>query len=464
LNVRWSIRWRLTLLNTLTLAVLLIGFAALIYGLLARELIESVDGRLVECQRQFERDGRVANDPSRLKYLIEEFWEHEQIAGAVYSADGRLLMRTDALANDAVPGPQSTAPDARQFHSTTLPIVGRQRVMALPLPHADDGRTVILTTSLADADHTLGGLRAVLVTAVPIMLAVSAMAAYLLAGRALAPVKTLARETRTITANSLDRRLPVFNAHDELGQLTVTVNSMVDRLQRSFDEMRRFTADASHELRTPLTVIRTEAEVSLGKNLDHGEVQQLLGNILEECERLTRVTDQLLTLARQDAGSGQRRQEPVNMVELVRDVLETLRPLAEAKGLALVLKPSSPPSAAAVSGDRDQLRQVLINVLDNAIKYTAEGSVTVAVESAGENVAVSVSDTGAGIPWEHLPHLFERFYRVDKARSRELGGSGLGLSIAKDIVEAHGGRIGLNSVVRQGTTCTVTLPVEPAQG
>ena len=452
-----SIRWRLTLLNTLALAVLLVGFAALVYALLARAVVGSVDAKLLECRRQLERESRIAEDPARLKYFIEEFWEHEQIAAAVYGPNGQLLLRTDELAKDAIPPAPTAEPDSPRFQSARIPILGRQRVVAMRLPNASDKRTVVLAASLADADQTMMQLRTVMLTAVPIMLIVSAVVAYALAARALAPLQSLVQESRSITAQSLHRRLPITNPHDELGHLAATINDMVGRLERSFTEMKRFTADASHELRTPLAVIRAETESALGKAGDE-DVQQMLGSALEECIRLSRLTDQLLTLARQDAGLSEQRRDPVNLAQLAASVVETLRPLAEAKALALAVEPGARPEEAVIRGDSDRLRQVLLNVLDNSLKHTAAGSVTLRVKAAEKEVTIEVRDTGEGIPPDHLPHVFDRFYRVDKARTREQGGTGLGLSIAKSIIDAHGGRIELHSELGQGTTCVMSLP------
>lgn len=452
-----SIRWRLTLLNTLALAVLLVGFGALVYSLLARAVVGSVDGKLLECRRQLEREPRTAEDPARLKYFVEEFWEHEQVAAAVYDANSQLLMRTDELIKDAIPPAPTSEPGSPHFQSTQLPTLGRQRVITMRLPNASDGRSLVLTASLADADQTMMQLGTVMLTAVPIMLMVSAVVAYALAARALAPLQSLVHESRSITAQSLDRRLPITNPHDELGHLAATINDMVGRLERSFTEMKRFTADASHELRTPLAVIRAETEAALGRAGEE-EVQQMLGSALEECSRLSRLTDQLLTLARQDAGLLEQRSDPVNLAYLAASVLETLRPLAEAKALVLAVEPGARMEETVIRGDPDRLRQVLLNVLDNSLKHTATGSVTLRLKSVEKEVIIEVRDTGEGIPPEHLPHVFERFYRVDKARTREQGGTGLGLSIAKSIIDAHGGRIDLHSTPPQGTTCVITLP------
>ena len=457
--MRWSIRWRLTLLNTLALAVLLVAFAVLVYLLLAREVVENVDRGLAECLRQLEHEQRIADDPAQLKHWIDEFWEHNQVACVVLDSSGQSVARTDELPATIAPPLVDSASNQPQFVSANLPGVGRHRLLVVRLPHAQDGRKVVLMSSMAEVDHTLTELRVVLLTSVPIMLLAAAFVAYFLAGRALAPVDALNRSVRSITAESLDRRLQVKNPHDELGRLTATVNDMVARLERSFTEMKRFTADASHELRTPLAVIRTEAEVALDKPLAHDEVQQLLGNILEECDRLTRLTDQLLALARQDGRKVKQLRESVQLSKLGADVIEALRPLAEVKWMTLKFVPNCDPMQDTLLGNPGLLRQVFINLLDNAIKYTPEGGlVEVQLESTDQNLAVRVRDTGEGIPAEHLPHVFERFYRVDKARSRELGGSGLGLSIAKSIVEAHGGEINLESQPGRGTTCTVTLP------
>jgi heavy metal sensor kinase len=316
--------------------------------------------------------------------------------------------------------------------------------------------TAILMAPLDEVDQELGLLGATLLVAVPAALVAAGGWGYLMARKALAPMENLRRSTEEITASRLDRRLPTANPRDELGRLTQTINEMIARLERSFSEIRRFTADASHELRTPLAAIRAETEVALHRPLVEADYQQLLGSILEECERLTRLTEQLLALAREDAGVGHQADQRVDLSTLVQSVAETMRPLAESKGLTFDAQADSP---AEVRGDAGRLRQVFYNLLDNAIKYTPPGG-TVAIRCGrrGRDAVVTVHDTGRGIPPEHLPRVFDRFYRVDRARSREEGGTGLGLSIAQSIVASHGGQIELASTPGQGTTCTVTLP------
>ncbi|MCI0458674.1 MAG: heavy metal sensor histidine kinase [Gemmataceae bacterium] len=457
--MRWSIRWRLTVWNTLALAVLLVALAGLIYALLAQALYAAVDRKLLACWNDLEHEPAVARDRTLLQHWIGEFWEHEGIACTVYDERGLIVDRLDKLAPDAVPPFPGAAPDEPQLSSATLPIMGRQRLLVARLPGAADGRVVVLMAGLEETDRTLGQLRTALFLAVPVMLVASALVAYLLAWRALAPVTAISQATRSITADALHHRLPVPRPHDELGQLSATINAMIARLEQSFTEMRRFTADASHELRTPLTVLRTEVELALGKALRPEETQALLGSVLEECQHLTRLTDQLLTLARRDAGLLQPHCEPVGLTALLQSVAETLQPLAEVKGLTLQVISGAKPGTDIVAADAGQLRQVFVNLIDNAVKYTpGGGAVTVELDADTTQFVIRVRDTGEGIPAEHLPRVFERFYRVDMARSRELGGSGLGLSIARSIVEAHGGQIELESTPGTGTTCTVRLP------
>jgi heavy metal sensor kinase len=455
--MRLTIRWRLAVWNALAFGALLVAFAGLVYGLAHRAAVGAVDRKLRGALDQFARDERNVRDPQRLQHWVGEFWEHDQVACVVLDPGGSPSLRTAELPPDALP----TSPgDGLGFATVTRPVLGRQRVLTAPLPHAGDGWTVVLLASTAEADRSLAQLRVALLTAVPAVLALAAVAAYLLAGRALAPMARVTEATRRITAERLSDRLPVPNPGDELGRLAATVNDMLGRLERAFAEMRRFTADASHELRTPLAVLRAEVEVAQGKPLSPAEVCELLASVLEECDRLTRLTDQLLTLARQDAGTAPRRREPVDVTGLAAAVVEDLRPLAEAKGQTLRLEIDPARDGQVVAGDPGQLRQALVNLIDNALKYTPEGgSVEVRLTAAGAGgMAVTVADTGEGIPPEHLPRVFDRFYRVDKARSREMGRTGLGLAIVKGIVEGHGGRVELTSEVGRGTVCTVTLP------
>jgi heavy metal sensor kinase len=462
--VRLSIRWRLTLWNTLALAALLLGFAGLVYALMVHALYEQTDRALLGGYRQLEHDDRLAravSDPEandRLEYLIRELKEHNNIVAVVYRPAGPVRARTEELAQDSVPA-APPAPDGEpRLGDRTVPLLGRQRALVGRLRLGKEDATVLLLAPLDEVDRERGLLLASLLTAVPAALAVAGGVAYLLARKALAPVEQLRRRAQEITAERLDRRLPVARPGDELGDLAATINDMIERLERSFAEVRRFTADASHELRTPLTAIRTEAEVALARSTLPPEQQHLLGSILEECERLTRLTDQLLTLSREDAGVARAPCAAVDLSALVAGVVETMRPLAEARGLSLRAEVAA---AVRALGDGGRLRQVFYNVLDNAIKYTPEGGqIEVRVGARGSDAVVVVRDTGVGIAAEHLPRVFDRFYRVDRARSREQGGTGLGLSISRSIVTAHGGRIDLDSVPGRGTTCTVVLPLD----
>jgi heavy metal sensor kinase len=460
--VRLRIRWRLALWNTLALAVVLLGFAAVVYGLLARALYQQADRKLLAGLQEMAQDAHAAADTDgRLRHWVYELHEHEGVFAAVYGPDGRLRARTEELAEASVPPPPAVPPNGPRLRDAAVPALGRQRLLEGRLRLGGQDMTAALMAPLEEVDRELGRLLAVLLTAVPVALLVSAGLGYLLARKALAPVDQLRRRTREITADRLDRRLPVANPGDELGALAVTINEMIGRLERSFAEVRRFTADASHELRTPLAAIRAEAEVALSEPSVAPDQRHLLGSILEECGRLTRLTEQLLALAREDAGVGRAAGEPVDLAELVGGAAETMRPLAEARGLRLDFAGTP----ARVKGDGARLRQVFYNLIDNAIKYTPEGGeVEVRVEARLGDAVVTVRDTGEGIPAEHLPRVFDRFYRVDKARSREEGGTGLGLSIAKSIVAAHGGAIELASAPGKGTVATVTLPLAPEQG
>jgi heavy metal sensor kinase len=453
--MRLSIRVRLTLWNTLALALALLGLSALVYALLAHALYAQLDRALLAEHEQLRQDRRLADDPAgRLRHWVDEFLEHEKSFCVVYDSDGRVFLRTEELAEDSVPPAPPLAPGEVRYADRALPVIGRQRLLQAPLEAGGHTFTVLHLAPLTQVDHELRELRLVLATAVPVALALSGGLAYALARKALAPVEQLHRLTSQITADRLDRRLPV-SGHDELAQLAGTINAMIARLERSFDEVRRFTADASHELRTPLTAIRTEVEVALARPLTVPDCQALLGSVLEECERLARLSEQLLALAREDAGTSPRAAQRLALAEVVGAVTETMRPLAETRALELRLRAE----AVEVCGDAGRLRQVFYNLLDNALKYTPPGGVVeVRVGRDDRGAVVAVRDTGVGIAAEHLPHVFERFYRADGGRGREQGGNGLGLSIARSIAVAHGGDIELSSALGRGTTATVVLP------
>ncbi|MFC2095101.1 ATP-binding protein [Candidatus Bipolaricaulota bacterium] len=261
---------------------------------------------------------------------------------------------------------------------------------------------------------------------------------------------------RGIEETDLGGRVNV-GSDDELGRLARTINAMLGRLERAFHRQRQFTDDASHELRSPLSVIEAEATLALRREREAEDYRESLSIIADESANMNRLIDQLLTLARGDAGEEAVTYQRFNLPTLISETVGTMLPLAEEKNVQLEADPSS--GKIVVNGDETQLKRVLTNLIENAIRHTeAQDRITVCASQQGPIITCTVQDTGCGISAEHLPHIFERFYRADKARSRARGGSGLGLAICRQIVEAHGGSIVAESKIDVGTTFTIQLP------
>ena len=279
---------------------------------------------------------------------------------------------------------------------------------------------------------------------------------WFLAGRALAPVERMTQSASAINAANLAERIDTARTPAELAALARTLNEAFDRLQGAFERQSRFTADASHELRTPLSILLSHAELALKKERSPAEYREALETSQRAATRMKAVVEGLLTLARADAGSLRLRRDPVDLKRAVEEAAAMLRPSADARNVTLETKAEP----ATVTGDLDRLQEAVLNLATNAIRYNREGGrVEIGLRTEGTSAVLTVADTGIGIPEADRPHIFERFYRVDKARSREVGGSGLGLSITKWIVEAHQGTIAFESRENEGTTFTVRLPI-----
>jgi heavy metal sensor kinase len=291
----------------------------------------------------------------------------------------------------------------------------------------------------------------------PVVLAAAGLAGHTLARRALSPIEQMARRAQEITPERLDARLSNDYSDSELRQLAGVFNDTLGRLEMAFEQLRRFTADASHELRTPLAMIRSVGEVGLQKDGSRAEYRDIVGSMLEEVNRLTGLIDNLLTISRADSGHIQLHRTVVPVLDLAREAAALFEILLEEKSQRLTVEGDGD---ARVEGDPVFLRQALVNVIHNAVKYSPEGeTISVVVRSApGNLVVVEIQDHGPGIPPEDQPKVFDRFYRVDRARWRESGGAGLGLSIVKWAVEAHGGTVTLESGPSDGATFRITLP------
>jgi heavy metal sensor kinase len=458
-----SIRWTLTAWYGAVLAAVLAAFGAAVYLTMRHQLYGQVaSGLLMEMGEVGDEVGRASDLASLREGLNRRFTRHPGYDIQVTTPSGEVLLRSERIRPDGLPVP-APLPSPQEATLQRLPHAGQaDRYLATKVVASPVGPMVVqVATTLAHPEHELGELLAVLLVLGPLALSAAIGGGYLLARKALEPVERMTEATHAITASRLDRRIEVVNPDDELGRLARTLNTMIERLERSFDETRRFTADAAHEFRTPLAVLRSEAEVALRQPRSPEEHRRVLENILEEVDRLTRLAEQLLFLCREDAGLVPVARRSVRIDELLSEVIEHMRPVAEENGVMLDVEPSA---STEVSGDADQLRRLFFNLLDNAIKYTPGGRIVAHVEPSGGGVLAIVSDTGIGIPREHLPRVFERFYRVDQARTQDTGGAGLGLSICRAIAEAHGGQLQIESEVGRGTRILLSLPVARTQG
>jgi signal transduction histidine kinase len=262
-----------------------------------------------------------------------------------------------------------------------------------------------------------------------------------------------------VTAEALTERLPMPEAADEVRELAVAFNATLDRLEAAFKRQRRFTADASHELRTPVTAILGQAELALSRPRPPESYQEALRRIQQEGERMQRLIGRMLALARLEAAARSLETNPVNPVLLIQSLIETLQPLAAEKGLQLTV--DLPPPLTIIT-DPDSLTQILLNLFENAIAYTDHGRICLSLMVESDQVCFKIEDTGQGIATEHLPYIFEPFYRTDPGRTSSRSSVGLGLALTKDLVSLLGGTIEVTSRPDVGTTFTVTLSQQPA--
>lgn len=380
----------------------------------------------------------------------------------ILDKNGQIFYTSPAFQSLSVPASSITDPlHGTSWQGTVTNHNGQAvRLYSIALTDNDAIFGVIqVGESLKQLTSTLQSITFALLAIDPFVLLLGAIVSYWLAKRAFRPILRLTRTAREIKAGDLHQRVPIPQARDEVYDLALTLNEMIGRLDLAFTQQRRFVADASHELRTPVTVIRSITDVALVQPLLTEEYVAVLSEINAESERLGHLINDLLALARADEGVVQLDREAVRLDLLTLDVIATMEPLAVERDIALHIEKASP---VTIQGDTARLIQVLMGLMDNALTYTdAGGSITLAISVTETSASISIHDTGIGIAPEDLPHIFERFYRADPARSRVAGGSGLGLAIVDWVVRAHGGSIAVESQLGHGSTFTVTLPLAP---
>jgi heavy metal sensor kinase len=459
-----SVRTRLTLWYAAVLGLSLIAFAVLVYYAAAsisyarqdellRSTAETVASAYVQ-ELEEEQSVPKANEVVLAQMVFPNRFVE------VADADGRVVAWSSNLAAQQLIVPASALSEASQLGGSFIKL-RELRVAVVPLS-PDRSKQLgfaIVAEPLSVVAEGLRRLRLYFLAGVPLILLFASMGGYFLARKSLSPIALMNQQTQRITAENLSARLDVANPRDEIGRLGVTINELLSRLDAAFQEQKRFIADASHELRTPLAVLRGETEIALEQERAAADYKESLALIRDEAERLSRIVENLFMLARQPVDAPMLVTEVVRLDELVADCARAAQVLASQKELQLTIEGSLRP--ISLRGDDEMLKRMLLNLLDNAVKYTPRGGkVNIAMTTQNGDARIIVSDTGIGIPAADQARIFDRFYRVDKARSRALGGAGLGLSIARWIVVGHGGSLSVESVVGRGSSFTVELPLK----
>jgi heavy metal sensor kinase len=460
---RLSIGLRLTIWYVGIFAVAQLIFGVGMWFILRENLHDVADSSLstqVEDVRRFLEAQHTDATLDQIRSAVTE--EYSSETGGDYlqivDADGNWLYRSQAFSRQGIP-----AIPPGQIHKTIrkdAKFAGEPfRLMSKRIDVHGHAYTVQAAVSNQEEVETLDRFRGYLLMFAPLLLLAAGCLGYWLSRRALSPVDALTRTARTITGHTLSSRLEQLHTGDELQRLSDTLNEMLARIEAAFTHVTEFTADASHELRTPVSLIRTEAELALRRSRNEGEYREALRHILLEAERTTTLIEELLALARADSGQQSLNIQPVDLRGTLQEVASGWRAIASVRGMNFSERILS--AELPVLGDPEALRRVVNILLDNAFKYTHApgGTVTLAAEQREGKALISVRDNGLGIAEQDQVRIFERFYRVDKARSRDLGGAGLGLAIAQWIVQQHHGRIYVESALGAGSIFWVELPM-----
>ena len=459
--LRRSVRLRLALWYAAATALVLIAFAWFVYEVIEHRLAAEVDRQLridfdlVEAQLSVDTQGRmqwnVRGSHGDEGFARMSAWFE------VWSENKELLLRhwpvPEANSKDALPPPQTST-----LRFATIELERGLFLRVMERPGRVLGRSVIIRVFRDETEmrRTLREIIEVSLLGFPLAGALAAIGGYVVATRSLAPLDAMAQQAHRITSESLSKRLPNVIPNDDLGRLATVFNETPTRLEASFAELQRFTADASHELRSPLTALRAVGEVALRDGNDPAMLRETIGSMLEEAERLTDLVDALLTLARMDATKADATLENVNIAALLEEIRDQLEVLASEKEQTLVVTSDH---YVTLQTDRTLLRLALVNLVHNAIQHSpSKSKISLAAARSSSGIDIWVSDSGPGIAPEYHEKIFEPFFRVDKARSRSAGGVGLGLAIAKRAVERNGGQIIVDSDSNRGSVFRIELP------
>jgi heavy metal sensor kinase len=430
---------RLTLWYSLVLLAGLALFAVSIWVVVNHRLIATIDESLVAQAKGVETVLRSEYEPSNPAHLKEELSEYVEA-----TPDGRWIEVRDPRGEIVIGEDLPRGGEPYRTYGTEMVVQGQRY-------------RILVAAPMAETELTLRRLREVLLWSAPGVVLIASLGGYWISRKALQPVDAITRAAQTIGIENLSQRLEVPAASDELARLSETWNAMLERLEAAVKRLSQFTADASHELRTPIALIRATAELTVRRERPAETYREALKYIIDESDRTTRLIEDLLLLARADAGLPALPLDRMELAPLVRDVCEQGQILAHERQLEISTE--APEQPVFVEANDPALRRLLLLLVDNAVKYTpAGGHITLSVALDSSGPTVTVRDTGIGIPETALPHVFERFYRVDESRNREAGGVGLGLSIAQWIAERHHARLEAESVVGQGSAFRVRFP------
>lgn len=461
-----SIGFRLAAWYFLVFACGVAAFSVVAWFAMRASLYHAIDEALEDRVRGVKKFMDLQIASLSVPEIRDEFREHSVLGPGgdlfqVSDDSGRMLYRSVPLEANNVPVALPNTLNEPRFED--LSVQGHalrfysQRISVNGKPY-----TVQVAAPMNEVFEALDWFRVLLAFSAPVLLIAASAGGYWISRRALDPVDDISRAAQRISIENLADRLQVPKTGDQLQRLSETLNDMFSRLEASVQRIRQFTADASHELRAPVSLIRTTAEVSvLKRDRPADEYLQALDDVLEESERTSQVVDSLMLLARTDSGKETLESVPVDARTVIQSAAEQGERLARNRGVGFTIE--VPPDPVPIQADPEALRRALLILMDNGAKYTpGGGSVRAELSSRDGVVIASVSDTGIGIDRQDLPRVFDRFWRADRARSREQGGAGLGLSIAKWIVDMHGGSISVESQLGKGSTFAIRLPLSKA--